>query len=336
MICEDEGAPLEERCRALVAELRLGPAVRSVRPLTGGVASDIAAVELADRTICAKFALAKLRVEEAWFAPVRRNAAEYRWLEFAATIAPEAVPQLLGRSDALGGFAMEFVAGDDVRLWKSALLEGASETGEAAKVGAILGAIHAASSAPAFDRTGFDNAEDFAALRTEPYLTFTASRHAEVADQLLTLADAVRRADAVLVHGDVSPKNILLRHGKPIFLDAECATMGEGAFDVAFCVNHLVLKAIHAPDRRIERLRQASTLWQAYARHIVWEDEASFERRVAALVPALMLARVDGKSPVEYLCEAARGKVRRLALGLIVSPPPDIAALLHAVEAKGR
>ncbi len=45
----------------------------------------------------------------------------------------------------------------------------------------------------------------------------------------------------------------------------------------------------------------------------------------AALLPALLLARVDGKSPVEYLRdETGREAVRRFAGPLIVSPPHEL------------
>lgn len=124
---------IETRCHELVAELGLAAPedVRSVRPLTGGVASDIALVELGDKTVCVKFALAKLKVAADWRAPVHRNAAEYAWLKFAAEAAPESAVRVLGRSEAQHGFAMEYISGEGVYLWKSALLDQAPNRGEA-------------------------------------------------------------------------------------------------------------------------------------------------------------------------------------------------------------
>jgi aminoglycoside phosphotransferase (APT) family kinase protein len=330
----NEPDDLAARSRRLAAELGLCAAdqVVSVTPLTGGVASDIAVVDLGNRRLCMKFALPKLKVAADWFAPVHRNAAEYAWLKVAAALRPECAPALFGRSEALSGFAMEFIAGDDVYLWKAALLAGAPDRGEAAKVGALLGSVHAASGAPGFDTAPFQNHDDFRALRIEPYLTFTAGRHPVVADRLCALAETLGSRTEVLVHGDVSPKNILFRQGNPVILDAECATMGDAAFDPAFCLNHLILKAIHLETSRDALLASVGAFWRSYAPHVAWEPPRALERRVAGLIPALMLARVDGKSPVEYLAPDDADRVRNLALTLLQSPPPTLADLTKTIS----
>jgi aminoglycoside phosphotransferase (APT) family kinase protein len=249
---------LENRCRRLLEYLGLAEAgvSMSVQPLSGGVASDIARIDLGAGMYCAKFALAKLRVKADWFAPVHRNAAEFEWLNRAARVVPGNVPCLFGRSVRENGFVMEYLDGSDIFLWKAALLAGQPPAGEAAAVADVLGRIHAASAQPEFDTSPFQNRDDFRALRLEPYLGFTATRHPDLAANLAALEQALYGARTVLVHGDVSPKNILLRSGAPIFLDAECATMGDAAFDLAFCLNHLVLKAVHlSPACRMGRSR---------------------------------------------------------------------------------
>lgn len=324
----------EQRCRTLVESLGLcaSSEIVEMRPLTGGVASDIGAIRFGDRQICVKFALAKLKVAQDWFAPVHRGKAEYAWLEAVSEIVPEAVPHLYGWSDSANGFAMEYIAGNGVYLWKAALLQGAPDQGEAKQVAAVLGRIHAASTEAAFDRTPFGNMADFNELRIDPYLRFTATRHPDLAGRLNELADALAQSDAALVHGDVSPKNILFRGGRPVILDAECATMGDPAFDVAFCMNHLLLKSVHLPESRSSLRAAALRFWQTYAQAVTWEPVAAIERRVAALLPALMLARVDGKSPVEYLSRAGQDGVRALSAPLVATPPASIAALLEALN----
>ncbi len=319
----------EARCAALLAGLGLCTAekVTEVRRLTGGVASDIAAVSFAGKTVCVKFALAKLNVVAEWFAPVHRGRAEYAWLNFAGKVVPAAVPQLHGWSSTQNGFAMEFITGPEVYLWKAALLRGEAPKGEAKAVADALGRIHAASTKPGFDASPFDNTEDFDAIRLEPYLRFTASRHPDLAARLQALADGTKASRATLVHGDISPKNILFRHG-PIILDAECATMGDPAFDLAFCLNHLILKSFHMPALRDTLRTEALVLWQTYAAHISWEPVAALEARIAALLPALMLARIDGKSPVEYLTPEARSVVRQASIPLIADPVPTLADLI--------
>lgn len=326
--------PFKQRCAALISELGIAPAesVQSVRSLTGGVASDIGVVSLPDRDLCVKFALPKLRVASNWEAPVHRNRAEYAWLSFAKSVTPLNAPALLGWSASQNGFAMEYLTGTDVYLWKEALLEGTALRGETDLVAKALATIHAASSQSAFDRSAFDNRDDFKALRLEPYLIFTASQYPDLAPQLEQLSATLYAADAVLVHGDVSPKNILFRDGAPILLDAECATMGDASFDVSFCLNHLILKALHIPQNRTELLASARAFWTCYSADVTWEAIVDLEARIAALVPALMLARIDGKSPVEYLNDAERDVVRKLAVPLIDKPVKTLADLLEALS----
>lgn len=321
-----------QRCAALVENLGLsdGATPIVVRPLTGGVASDIGVITLLDRQVCVKFALAKLKVSEDWRAPVHRNRAEYAWLTAASHCVPQNVPQLYGWSAADNGFAMEFLTGDNVYLWKDALLAGASDKGEAVAVADVLGRIHAASARNGFDTSPFHNRDDFRALRIEPYLGFTATRYPELADQLKAISEQLYAADQVLVHGDVSPKNILFRDGAPILLDAECATMGDASFDVAFCLNHLFLKAMHRPIAKAGLMQQAASFWATYSTHVDWEDRAALEARIAALLPALMLARVDGKSPVEYFTAAEKEAVRSFAQPLIATPVSTIADVIGA------
>jgi len=324
---------LDARCAALIEELGLGHArdIKRVTALTGGVASDIARVDLSDRTLCVKFALPKLRVQADWFAPVHRNAAEYAWLQVAASASRDHAVRLFGRSDALHGFAMEFIAGQDVYLWKDALLSEASDQGEAAVLGDTLGQVHAASVQEGFYTAPFQNQDDFRAIRIEPYLSYTAQSHPGLADRLNALAHNLYQTSQVLVHGDVSPKNILFRGGEPVILDAECATMGDPAFDPAFCLNHLMLKALHLPVSRSRLLANTLDLWRHYRLHVCWDEPSGLEARVCALLPALMLARVDGKSPVEYLSRAHQNWIRQVTPALVLNPKTKLEELVETL-----
>ena len=260
----------ENRCKNLVAGLGLGSVddVVAIMPLTGGVSSDIALVDMGERKVCVKFALEKLKVAEDWYAPVERNHAEYNWLLFAASIVPGTTPALLGYSDEEKGFAMEFVEGEDVYLWKTALLQAHPDRGEAGKVGHVLGEIHQASAASDDVKNEFQNQDDFHALRLEPYLCFTATRYPALSEQINALVEMLYKSRLVLVHGDVSPKNIIFKHGVPILLDAECATIGDPSFDVSFCLNHLILKALHIKKSRQLLLNSVGKFWSAYTPHI--------------------------------------------------------------------
>lgn len=314
---------LRTKIHDLIEELGISSIdeIKSITSLTGGVSSDIARIDTEEKSFCVKFALSQLKVAEEWHAPVHRNEAEYEWLKLAAKIAPETSIKLYGHSKNLHGFVMEYLDGDQVYLWKTALLNEQEIKNEAELVGDTLGKIHAASTEKDFDITPFQNSDDFHALRIEPYLLFTAKQYPSLKQQLHKLGDRLYQSKTVLVHGDVSPKNILFRHSVPIILDAECATMGDASFDLAFCLNHLILKAIHLPNSRVKLLSSVLEFWQAYKTWINWEDSKELESRICQLLPALMLARIDGKSPVEYFQEdIVKQQVRDISIPLIKQP----------------
>jgi len=129
-----------------------------------------------------------------------------------------------------------------------------------------------------------------------------------------------------LVHGDVSPKNILVGRASPILLDAECAWYGDPAFDLAFCLNHLLLKCLWNASARPAYERCFEALAHAYLRGVQWEPAAALQARAALLLPALCLARVDGKSPVEYLTRAQdQDFVRANSRALLLRQPSTLA-----------
>lgn len=295
--------------------------------LAGGVSSDIWRVDLPDgRAICIKRALPKLKVAADWFAPVSRNAFEWAWIAFAARHVPQAVPRPLAHDAQAGLFAMEFLDAEHYPVWKRQLLEGRVEPGTAAEVGRLLAVLHTASSADPEVPRDFDTGASFHALRLEPYLLATARVHPALAPALEALAERTAATRVALVHGDVSPKNILVGPRGPVFLDAECAWFGDPAFDVAFCLKHLLLKCIARPDRSTALHAAFSAFVDAYFAAAGFEARTTLESRAAGLLPGLTLARVDGKSPVEYLTrETDREFVRRVAAPLILRPPAVLA-----------
>src|SRR6266850_474502 len=202
-----------------------------MEPLSGGVSSDIWRVELPGAKVCVKRALPRLRVAQVWEAPI-----ELAW------------------DDAAGLFAMEYV---DHPVWKNLLREGRAHAAFAAKVGTSLAAIHAATAGKADVASAFPTDAIFHAIRLEPYLVATAARHPDLADTLQRLAQRTAASKRCLVHGDVSPKNILVAGHGPVFLDAECAWYGDPAFDLAFCLNHMFLKCVWVPKSRAEYLDPA-------------------------------------------------------------------------------
>ena len=162
-----------------------------------------------------------------------------------------------------------------------------------------------------------------------------ARRHPDRARQLLRLARRTAGTKLALVHGDVSPKNILVGPEGPVLLDAECAWYGDPAFDLAFCLNHLLLKCLWVPAAAAGFLACFDALLEAYMAGVVWEPRLALEGRAAALLPGLFLARVDGKSPVEYLNEESqKDRVRRVARSFLATPSRTLAPLRAAWAAE--
>ena len=300
-------------------------------PLAGGVSSDIWRIDLASGPVCVKRALSQLKVTADWRVPTERNLYEMRWFKTVAGVVPEAVPRLLGHDEQAGTFAMAYLPPDRFRLWKEELRAGRVDMECAAAVGSRLAAIHSATAGNDAVRRAFPTDELFYALRLEPYLEAAARAHPDLAAPLHRLVEVTATTRRALVHGDVSPKNILLGPDGPVFLDAECAWYGDPAFDIAFCLNHLLLKCLWTPsatDRFIAAFRILST---SYLDGVDWETPADIEARVARLLPGLMLARVDGKSPVEYLTdEDDRDRVRKFSRASLADPAASVTAIADA------
>lgn len=327
MIADDDIISTFLRQSGLVADL----AMARLTPLTGGVASDIWKVETPDRVFAVKKALPQLRVAQTWLAPVSRNASEVEWLREAGRIVPGVVPEILASDAEAGVFAMSYLDPADHPVWKQELRAGRADAAFAAKLGRTIGAIHAGTTGSAEIAQRFDNDATFHSIRVEPYLEASALVHTDLAGPLLALAHDTLCAKLTLVHGDVSPKNILVGPDGPVILDAECAWYGEPAFDIAFCLNHLLLKCLWTPAARAEFLACFDALAQAYLASVNWEAPAAVEERIARLLPALFLARVDGKSPAEYVtAETDKERVRRVARPLVAWPPRRLSEIRAA------
>ncbi len=300
-------------------------------PLAGGVSSDIWRVDLPAGPICVKRALPRLKVAAVWEAPVERNRYEWEWMREAGRIAPSSVPPLVAHDIEAGCFAMGFLDPAAHPLWKAQLRDGIANETTARAVGKRLAAIHSATAGRADVQARFATDDIFYAIRLEPYLVATATRHPDLADRLQAIVARTAGTKHALVHGDVSPKNILIGPDGPIFLDAECAWYGDPAFDLAFCLNHLLLKCLWTPSAAAAFLRSFDALAETYLADVAWEERAALEERAAHLLPGLFLARVDGKSPVEYItAEAERERVRRTARPLILKLPATLAAVREA------
>ena len=250
-------------------------------------------------------------------------------MRLAASIAPAAVPEILGEDPETGAFAMAYLAPDLAPALESAV---AGRHDRPARGGRRR---RRSRPDPRRDRR---SARRGGALSHRRYLLRDPPRAVSRGDRgkrIRTLPRGSWRSSRppaptkrVLVHGDFSPKNLLIGDDGPVILDAECAWYGDPAFDVAFVLNHLLLKGAWRPQWRDRYAAAFHALVDAYDAHVHWEPRPALAARIAALLPALMLARVDGKSPVEYLTDdTVKDRVRAFARGLLAAPETDPQAI---------
>ena len=293
----------------------------AMTPLPGGVSSLIVRVETARGPICIKRALPRLKVASEWFAPIERNSAEVAWMKVAADVVPDFVPRILGDDPIGRTFAMPFFDPGEYALWKDQLRDGVVQPLTARAVAGHLVRIHTETARREDMSKIFANDATFSAIRLEPYFGATAAAHPDLAPVLQRLIEITARTRFALVHGDVSPKNVLVGSKGPLLLDAECAWYGDPAFDLAFCLTHLMLKCLWRPAFARDYLSCMDEFRMTYLAGVTWEPSTAVEARACSLLAGLLLARVDGKSPVEYLVvHADREHVRRFARRFLLEP----------------
>ena len=297
-----------------------------ITPLTGGVSSEILKVQTDEHALVVKRALAKLKVRDDWFADVSRNQVEENYLRRVGKIAPGSVPRVLHSQADEGWFAMEFLDGDFVN-WKSELLANRADPIHAQRAGNILGQIHAATWGDPQIAEEFATLANFKQLRLEPYLETAAERLPELAPLLRTEKARLAQTALCLVHGDFSPKNILISPDRMVLVDAEVGWFGDPVFDTAFLLTHFHLKALLHSDHPDAILENAATFWECYVSSLGAHAGADLEARTVRLTIGLILARVHGKSPVEYLTDPKqRDFITAFGHQHLPSPPAQLSS----------
>ena len=294
----------------------------AIGPLSGGVSCDVFLVEVERRPpVVVKRALARLRVAADWRAPVARSESEVAWLRLAAKLDQRLVPHVIVEDPARHLFVMEYLSKTRFPVWKDELAAGVVDAVFAASVGSWLARLHASTATSQELAHRFANHEQFLALRLDAYLLHAARTNTDAAAELKSLVDGVATSQIALMQGDISPKNILHGPETPVFLDAETTCYGDPAFDLAFCLNHLLLKCVWHSEHTHAYVAAFAALKNAYLQGVSWEPREMLEKRAAKLLAGLLLARIDGKSPVEYIIATNdKAFVRRFAKASLKAP----------------
>ena len=270
-----------------------------------------------------KQALGKLRVEQEWLADQSRIFREAAALRELAFHLPEgSLPAVLFEDCENFIFAMTAAPAASV-CWKDLLLNGEIRVETAQRVGELLALMARVSwRAPAWE-SEFGDQTVFDQLRIDPYYRATARKHPDLAPAAARLIAESAARRVCLVHGDWSPKNFLVDGINVMAIDFEVIHFGDPSFDTAFLLNHLALKSFYRPQWADLYAQAAAGFWASYLAGV--PSEAWIEPATLQHLGWLMLARVDGKSPAEYLREPAiQDRVRRFARDLIISPPDSV------------
>jgi aminoglycoside phosphotransferase (APT) family kinase protein len=298
--------------------------------LGGGVSNDVIKVVSSGRTAVFKQALAKLRVEEEWFIDPERSNVEKDWLKLMRRIlGPEHTPEVVFEDEKNYIFAMEF-APDGSEEWKTRLLRGEVDMDIARQAAWALARVHNETFEDDEVVARFDKQQRFVDCRVSPYFEAIARRHPAIAREIRSEIDRILVLRKVLVHGDYSPKNILISPdaAKVWVLDGEAAHMGDPTFDIAFLLNHFLLKAVRVRQATGKMLDAFFHIARTYGQDINVFPADWIEEHACRELGLLLLARVDGKSPVEYLTdEADKSIVRRTAFRIIKDRPKQYASV---------
>ncbi|CAN5391335.1 aminoglycoside phosphotransferase family protein [soil metagenome] len=277
--------------------------------LGGGVSSDIFLITDGTTKLIVKQALEKLKVKDDWYADTTRNRTEQTFLQYVKSFMPDSVPQMVYADKEHNFFAMEYL-GNEFSNWKQNLLEGIFDKQITRKAAYCLAQLHMHALQDPKAADFFPDHKHFVSLRIEPYLITTSTRHPLLRSFFLNEATRLENRKITLIQGDFSPKNMMVSKDRLVLLDHEVACIGDPAFDVAFLLTHLLLKKLH----HYKNLQTLPDLVPVFWEHYHTESDPEMleisEPDTGRLLLLLLLARVDGKSPVEYLDEKQKTFIR--------------------------
>ena len=305
--------------------------------LTGGVSCSTVLVRRQNGpSFVIKQALRRLRVATRWVSSPERSHREAMGIEWLNRLTPDkSIPALLFEDRENHVLAMAAVPSPHDN-WKSLLLAGTLLEDHARQFGSLLGAIHANAYRQSEEiEPVFRDYSFIETLRLEPYYAFTRSQVEEAAGFLDDLLAETRANRMTLVHGDYSPKNVLVHQGRLILLDHETIHWGDPMFDLGFSLTHFLSKANHDPGRKSGFARLALVHWQTYRERVgdsFWDQDC--EARAVRHTLGCLLARVMGRSPLEYLDSGQQDRQRECVIGLMRKAPDSVPVLIRSFIAK--
>jgi aminoglycoside phosphotransferase (APT) family kinase protein len=278
----------------------------AVERLGGGVSCHVWKTLIKKDMYVLKNALSKLNVQAEWFADPERIHREHEVMEFLFDLLPNgSVPKVYYKDYASHVYVMDFVA--HAQTWKDILLNGNFDHTMAQKIARLIKGIHTNSKAAGKAiQQKLGGQQYFLQLRIHPFHLYVMQQYPALAPAISRLITELTQKNLCLVHGDFSPKNILVdKSGNVVLIDFEVAHWGNPVFDLAFCAAHLLLKGWYL-EKQEEAVEMTNAFLHAYS------GDTS---RLIPHLGLLLLARIDGKSPVSYITnENLRSRIRNLSI----------------------
>ncbi len=281
-----------------------------VQPLTGGVSCRVWKIVVNENRWVMKQALEKLDVQADWFSDVERIHREHEVMESLYSLLPKGTIPEVVHTDYVNHIYMMTCAEEGAQTWKELLMVRTFNPSHAKNAGFILKQIHERSmEMSSEEKEKYFDQKYFIQLRVDAFHKHLIKKYPELSSSIQKLINEVTQQQICLVHGDFSPKNMLVEKANNIVLiDFEVAHLGNPVFDVAYCLGHLMLKGWH-----LNKHQEFLKLIEAFL--------TEYKRNVDNLIPHLglmLLARMDGKSPVNYIKdEALKNRIRKVGIAWI-------------------
>ncbi len=284
-----------------------------IKELGGGVSNLVYRVSGSGIDWVAKQSLPKLRVQHEWLAGRQRILRESAGMRLLNKLKISCqIPDVIFEDSDNFIIIISAAASQSIN-YKEALLSGNIDENIGQQLGRILAEVHRKTYHLAAAKSNFIDDDCFYQLRIEPYYEQIKRAHSEISGQVDLAIQQMQQRKLTLVHGDFSPKNILIHQQEIFLLDFEVVHYGDPAFDAAFFMNHLFLKAVYRANHSVQFLNLLKIFWSAYQADLPERDFQALEQNTVLQLGCLMLARIDGKSPAEYLQDADQKNFIRFA-----------------------
>jgi len=303
------------------------------KKLAGGVSSEVYHVRTNKNNYCIKRSLKRLLVKKKWIANTNRIKFEYLWLKHCQNILKRNIPNTYEFNDKKKYIVMEYLKTSQYKTLKQLFFKRIININTIKLISKHLYKIHSNSSNYKTKKIFEGNYKNFYDLRLDPYFNEVGRVYPKYKEYIKKINENYIKNSSTLVHGDFSPKNILVDKNKIIYLDAECCNFGDPVFDLVFFTNHLLIKSIFLRDKSQEFIKLYLSFYKEYLSNLSTKNFNSYIDRIIKMTPIMLLSRIDGKSPVEYIIkENIKNIIRKKSFLLLDSKISSLNDIIKVIN----